>query len=153
VLSRLPPRDPFGSMRDMSRPDGVRSVFAAGNALLAAALLGGVFGALPVRYWAVDLPSVLMAALLLISAYGLVRRSAWEMRALRVSASCELVLGLAAVAALVLGVSYLGGVHGDVGRSGMVIAIVGSALLFPYLVVYPSLQLVWIHRTNLTAHV
>jgi hypothetical protein len=147
----LRPRDPFGSMRDMSRPPSVASsVFACGNALLALALLAGVFGALPVRYWAVDAPSLLMAALLLISAYGLLRRSAWGLRALQISALCELAFGLAAVAALVLGVSYLGGVHGEVGRSGLIIAIVGSALLIPYLVIYPSLQLLWIHRATQT---
>jgi hypothetical protein len=146
---RLRLRDPFGSMRGMSRPPGgASSVFACGNALLASALLGGVFGALPVRYWAVDAPSVLMAALLLISAYGLLRRCTWGMRALRISALCELAFGLAAIAALVLGVSYLGGVHGEVGRGGFIVSIVGSALLFPYLVVYPSLQLLWIHRAT-----
>jgi hypothetical protein len=145
----LRPRDPFGSMRDMSNPSSAASsAFACGNALLASALLAGVFGALPVRYWAVDVPSVLMAALLLISAYGLLRRRAWGMRALRISAFCELGFGLAAVAALVLGVSYLGGVNGEVGRSGLIVSIAGSALLIPYLIAYPSLQLLWIHRAT-----
>jgi hypothetical protein len=143
----LQPRKPFGSMRSMSKPPGIASsVFACGNALLAVALLVGVFGALPARYWAVDVPSVLMAGLLLLSTYGLLRRTAWGMRALQLSALCELGFGLAAVAALILGVSYLGGVHGDVGHSGLVISIVGSALLVPYLVIYPSLQLLWIHH-------
>jgi hypothetical protein len=59
---------------------------------------------------------------------------------------CELAFGLAAVAALVLGVSYLGGVHGEVGHGGLIVSIALSALLIPYLVVYPSLQLLWIHR-------
>jgi hypothetical protein len=124
----------------------VYRVFALGNALLAALLVLGVFRALPVRYWAVDLPSVLLAGLLLLSSYGLLRRRAWCLRALRVCALCELVVGLSAVAALLLAVSYLGGVHGEVGRSALIVASAGSALLLPYLVVYPSLQLLWVQR-------
>jgi hypothetical protein len=129
-------------------PEPVRLTFACANALLAIALLFGVFGALPVRYWPVDAASSLLAIVLLISAYGVLRRSAWHLRALRVSAVCELSLGLTAIAALVLGVVYLGGVHGGVGRTALTVALAGSAFLVPYLVIYPVLQLIWIHHTQ-----
>ena len=146
---------PTGGVRQyagMPKPsDAVRMSFASINALLATAVLFGVFGALPVRYWMVDVSSALMAALLLISAYGLWRRSRWDLRALRVSAACELALGLSAVAALVLGVVYLGGVHGTVGRTASIVAVLGTALLLPYFIIYPSLQLLWIHRATESA--
>jgi hypothetical protein len=141
----LPPRDGFGRMRAMST---AARIFAIGNALLALAIVCGVFLALPVRFWGVDVPSVAMASLLAISSFGLWRRSAWRLRALRISALCELAVGLSAIAAMLLAISYLGGIHGEVGRSGLVIALVGSALLIPYLIVYPSLQLVWLQRAS-----
>ena len=123
-------------------------IFAVGNALLALALVCGVFVALPVRFWGVDGPSVVLAALLVISSFGLLRQTTWRYRALRISALCELAIGLVAIAAMLLAIAYLGGIHGEVGRSGLVIAMVGSALLIPYLIVYPSLQLIWLHRAS-----
>lgn len=136
-------------MSNASSP--VRTTFASVNALLAMGLLIGVFGALPVRYWVVDVVSSVIAAALLISAYGLLARSAWSLRVLRYSAVCELTVGLAAIAALVLGIVYLGGVHGTAGRTAITIAIAGSALLAPYLVVYPVVQLLWVHRNARSA--
>jgi hypothetical protein len=122
--------------------------FAIGNGLLAVLVGVGVFAGLPVRYWAVDGTAGALAALLLLSAIGLVRSSPWRWRVLRASALCELTIGLSAIAALALGVSYLGGIHNDVGRNALVAWIAGSALLFPYLIVYPALQLLWVHARS-----
>jgi hypothetical protein len=125
--------------------EAIAWAFAVGNGLLAVLLCIGVFGALPVRYWAVDGSTCALAGLLALSSFGLLRSSPWRWRALRASALCELAIGLSAIAALALGVSYLGGVHNEVGRNALVAWIAGSALLFPYLIVYPALQLLWIH--------
>jgi hypothetical protein len=122
--------------------------FAIGNGLLAVLVGVGVFAGLPVRYWVVDGSACALAALLLLSAIGLVRSSPWRWRVLHVSALCELAIGLSAIAALALGVSYLGGIHNDVGRNALVASIAGSALLFPYLIVYPALQLLWLHARS-----
>jgi hypothetical protein len=122
--------------------------FAIGNGLLAVLVGVGVFAGLPVRYWVVDGTAGALAALLLLSAIGLVRSSPWRWRVLRASALCELAIGLSAIAALALGVSYLGGIHNDVGRNALVASIAGSALLFPYLIVYPALQLLWLHARS-----
>jgi hypothetical protein len=125
--------------------EAISRAFAVGNGLLAVLLCIGVFGALPVRYWAVDASTCLLAGVLSLSSLGLLRSSAWRWRVLRASALCELAIGLSAIAALALGVSYLGGIHNEVGRNALVAWIAGSALLFPYLIVYPALQLLWLH--------
>jgi hypothetical protein len=130
----------------MQRPshDLIRWGFAFGN-FASAAGIAGLLVALPMRYWAVDVPASLLCALTAASAVGLVRQSPWWPRALRASACCELAVGLAALTALALSVSYLGGVHGEVGKMAVGTWITGSLFLLPYLVVYPGLQLLWLH--------
>jgi hypothetical protein len=118
--------------------------FVIGNCLLGAGLLAGVFAALPVRYWAVDVPASLLAALAFVSAFGLARGLGWGRRALGVCARCELALGLAAFAALALSVAYLGGVHGVAGKAGLNALFLGGLLIAPYLIAYPLLQLAWL---------
>jgi len=118
--------------------------FVVGNLLLGLAVLGGVFGALPVRYWVVDVAGAALVALSVVSAWGLWRGPRWRYRALRWSALCKLVLGLATLAALALGVAYLGGVHGSAGKAGLNALILGSLLIAPYLIAYPILQLLWL---------
>lgn len=130
--------------------DSIRWAFAFGNFLSAAGFVG-VFAALPARYWAVDVPTLLLCVLSAASAVGLARKTRWWPRALRASAFCELVAGLAALAALALAVSYLGGVHGELGNMTVGFWIAGSLLLLPYLIVYPALQLVWLHAQTRTS--
>jgi hypothetical protein len=129
--------------------DSIRRAFALGNALSAAGLVG-LCAALPARYWAVDAPAIVLCALATASAIGLARKSSWWFRALRASALCELFAGLAALSALALSVSYLGGVHGELGNMTVAFWIAGSLLLLPYLVVYPALQLLWLHAQHRT---
>jgi hypothetical protein len=120
--------------------------FAIGNVLLAALVLGGVFGGLGVRWWIVDVPSVAVAALLLGSSFGLARATHWAMTALRACAMVELGIGVATLAGLVISMVYLASVHGEIGRSGTTTLLLGVTLLLPYLVVYPSVQLLWLRR-------
>jgi hypothetical protein len=120
--------------------------FAIGNALLAVVVLAGVFGGLAMRWWVVDVPSVGLATLLLLSSFGLARATRWAATALRACAIVELVVGLIALAALGVSAAYLGSVHGELGRSGLMTFILGLALLLPYLIVYPSVQLLWLYR-------
>jgi hypothetical protein len=120
--------------------------FAIGNALLAVVMLAGVFGGLGTRWWVVDVPSVGVAGLLLLSSFGLARATRWAATALRACALVELCVGLLAIAALGVSAAYFGGVHGELGRSGLMTFILGMTLLLPYLIVYPSVQLLWLHR-------
>ena len=116
------------------------------NAVLAFGVLGGVFGGLGVRWWVVDVPSVAVAVLLLLSSFGLARAQRWALSALRACAVLELAIGLLAVAALAISATYFGSVHGEVGKSGTLTLLLGVTLLLPYLIVYPSVQLLWLHH-------
>ena len=120
--------------------------FAIGNALLAIVMLGGVFGGLGMRWWVVDMPSVCVATLLLLSSFGLLRATRWAATALRACAMVELGVGLLAVAGLGISAAYFGSVHGELGRSGLMTFILGITLLLPYMIVFPSVQLLWLHR-------
>jgi hypothetical protein len=55
-----------------------------------------------------------------------------------------LVLGLVLIAALSLSVTYLMAILGPVGKGGGIIFTLVIALVFPYLVLLPAGQLVWL---------
>jgi len=105
-----------------------------------------VFIALPVRWWPVDLPTVVLAALFGVSAFGLAAKAWWGPILLKVSASVCLALGLSAVAALSSTAAFLTGIHGNLGKNGALIAAFVIGLVLPYLVIYPCAQLLWLHR-------
>jgi hypothetical protein len=115
--------------------------FAAGNLVLAALVLGGVFGALPVRFIAVDAGAVLLGALLVASTVALIAGARWTVAVVRAAAWAVLGLGLGLTAALVLGAACVRGVTGDLGVRGLAVLLVALALELPYLVLYPALAL------------
>jgi hypothetical protein len=123
----------------------IRRAFATGNVLLAAAMIA-LLAALPVRYAVADVALVGLSALALASALGIWNRNnSWGLRVLRASALSMLLAGLAAISALALGVSYLSGVYAELARTALGFWIGGSLLLLPYFVIYPLLQLLWLH--------
>lgn len=126
----------------------ISRTFAIGNALLAALVLWATFSGLTARDFWVDVPAVLLALMLLASSLGLLGNAPWALRLLRACASIELLIGLCAVAGLALSISYLSGTHSDLGRNGALTMTLVLALLLPYLVVYPVLQLIWVHGTQ-----
>jgi hypothetical protein len=125
----------------------IRRAFAIGNACLSAVFVALLL-ALPTRYWTVDVVLLLLSALTAASAVGVWRRNSWGFRVLRASALCALASGLAAISALALGISYLSGVHGELAQTALGFWIGGSLLLLPYLVIYPLLQLLWLHAQH-----
>ncbi len=122
--------------------------FCFGNAMIAVAIALIVFLALPARWWPVDLPTIALATLLGVSAVGVVVRTRWQLILLKVSALVCLVLGMSAIAAAGLSAAFLSGTHGDLGKNGMLIMGVVVGLLLPYLIIYPCVQLLWIHRLS-----
>jgi hypothetical protein len=122
----------------------IRRAFAIGNGILALVLVA-LLAALPTHYWLVDVVLVTLSGLGLASAVGVWNRTAWGLRVLRAAALGMLFAGLASISALALGVSYLSGVYGELARTALGFWIGGSLLLLPYLVIYPLLQLLWLH--------
>jgi hypothetical protein len=121
-------------------------VFAVANAITAAVLLFGVFAGLPDRWLWVDVPAVVMALLLLVASVALLRPGRATFGIVRAAASVVLALGLVATGGLTLAAAFLSGVLGEIGRTGFVVFVIVIALVVPYLVVFPSVQLVWAFR-------
>lgn len=112
--------------------------------LVTAALVAyGVFEALPARYVPVDAAAVAVIGALASSAIGLLGGRAWGRAAARISAALVLALGLSLIALLAISASYLVGIYDQVGHGGALVLSLVAVLAFPYLVVFPSVQLAW----------
>jgi hypothetical protein len=125
-------------------------LFAVTNALIAALLAVGVSVGLPDRWFWVDAPAVLVVVLLLVSSVALVKERHWSFGVVRAAAALVLLVGLGFLGGLTLALAFLSGLIGEVGRAGVVVFALVSALVLPYLVIYPSVLLVWSAR-NLRA--
>ena len=130
----------------LTRPRTLRTTRAIGAANLtsAALVVFGVFGALPARWWPIDVAASVVSLLLAAAGVGLLAGAAWADRAARAASFVALGLGLALVATVALTASYLSGIYGPVGRGGAIILVLVAALALPYLVVMPAVQLVWL---------
>lgn len=107
-------------------------------------IAAGVFVGLPARWWLVDAGAVILIALLGAAGIGLLMRASWGEKVARSASIAALAFGLGLVATLALTASYLRGIYGPVGRGGALILLLVAALAIPYLLVFPSLQLVWL---------
>jgi hypothetical protein len=123
-----------------------RLVFGIADLLTATVAATGVFVGLPDRWWPVDVAAAAVIALRAASGAALLAGASWAFRIARVSAAAALAAGLFLVAAVAMSASYLWGIYGPVGRGGAVIFVLVAALALPYLVVLPSVELVWMGR-------
>ena len=131
----------------MSAPDSrVRVAFGVLNATAAAVLLIGVFVVVQPRFWALDLPLAAIAVVELVSAVALLAKLRWAQQALALAAWVSFVLGLLVVSLIVLSMVYLRGIHGDYGTAALAVSGLIVALLIPYVVVLPALELLWLKR-------
>jgi hypothetical protein len=121
-------------------------IFGASNAFVAVLLAVLAFVAVQTRFWLIDLPLAAVALLLVASAVGLLAKRSWAERVLRVAAWAAFGLGLALTALLVLTIAFLRGVHGELGTVAMATCGLVIALLVPYVIVLPGLELVWLGR-------
>ncbi len=126
-------------------------VFGVADFLTAALVIVGVFMGLPARWAPVDVAASVLIVAKLASGALLVARAPWAPRVATLGAALALVLGLALVTALALTASWLSGVYGPVGRGGALLLTFVAALAFPYLVVLPVVQLVWLRSGALRA--
>lgn len=121
-------------------------LFAALNLLTASLLALGVFRGLPVRSVGIDACAGLLICGFLGSAVGLALQVAWGVRFARLTAQVSLGLASCAIVLLLVSMSFLAGVNGAVGTGGVVLAALIIALIVPYLVALPLLQLWWLRR-------
>ncbi len=126
----------------------MRTTFGVLNAISALVLLVGVFGVVQPRFWALDVPAAIIALVSLVSAVGLLARQPWALRALTVSAWVSFVLGLTIVSLIAITIVFLRGIHGDYGVAALAVSGLIIALLVPYTVVLPALELLWLKRQS-----
>ena len=127
----------------------MRLTFGILNALSALVLLVGLFGVVQPRFWALDVPLVTIALLELVSAVGLLAKLPWAMRALTVSAWASFGLGLLVVSLILLTMVFLRGIHGDFGVAALAVSSLIVALLVPYILLLPTIELLWLKRQRL----
>jgi hypothetical protein len=127
-----------------ARDRRARIGFGAANLAIALFVAVGVFRLLPTRWWLVDGGAAVVALLLASSGIALLRSSGMAERLTRIAAAVVLVLGLALFAALALTASWISGVYAQVGSTGAIVFGLVALLVFPYLVVFPAVELAWI---------
>jgi hypothetical protein len=121
-----------------------RIVLATANLLTAALIVFGVFVGLPNRWWPVDTAAIVLGAIEVASGVGLFAETRWAVRVARAAGAVALAMGLFTVTVLALTATWLSGVYGPVGRGGAVVLALVAILVFPYLVVFPVAQLLWL---------
>jgi hypothetical protein len=123
-----------------------RTCIVIGTAdLVTAALVAfGVFVGMPTRWWPVDSAAVALVAIELASGIGLFAGTKWAERVARAAGAVALAMGLFTVTVLALTATWLSGVYGPVGRGGAIVLALVAVLVFPYLVVAPVVQLLWL---------
>lgn len=113
--------------------------------LAVAALVGvSVFRGLPSRWWVVDSGAVVVVAALAISGVALLVDARVAAQVTRIASALVLALGFAVGLALTTAASFLSGVYGSLGRGGSMIFILVVALVLPYLVILPAVELLWV---------
>ncbi|HEY4013281.1 MAG TPA: hypothetical protein VGM06_08075 [Polyangiaceae bacterium] len=122
-------------------------VIATVDVLTALLVAFGVFVGLPTRWWPVDTGAVLLMAIDLAAGIGLFAATPWAVRVARIAGLVSLALGLFTVTVLALTASWLSGVYGPVGHGGAIVLGLVALLVFPYLVVAPVVQLLWLRPT------
>ncbi|MEP7049631.1 MAG: hypothetical protein ABJB12_04730 [Pseudomonadota bacterium] len=124
----------------------VRIAFGVLNGIAGVVLLVGVFVVAQPRFWVLDVPAALIGVAQLASSVSLLARLRWALRALAIAAWVSFVLGLIIVFLIVLTMAFLRGIHGDYGVAALAVSGLVVALLVPYVVVLPALELLWLQR-------
>jgi hypothetical protein len=119
-------------------------VLAASQLGMAGLLLTGIWAALPARWWPVDVIGSSLAAIYALAAVGVLLGQGWGRLLSHIAAWVALLVGAATVTALALVVSHLSGLYGPVGAGGALLMGTIAALVLPYLVGLPVLQLGWL---------
>lgn len=106
----------------------------------------GIWLALPARWWPVDVAGTLLGAGALLVTLLLALRHRIGPAVARIVLWAELVLGSLAVTLLAASIAQLAGSYGPVGSGGALLMGTIGALILPYLIGLPVLQLFWLRR-------
>lgn len=116
--------------------------FGLANVVTALLVLGFVFGALPARWWVVDGGALVVAALFGVSGTALLARARHAKSLARVASAVVLALGLGLCLALLRSARWLSAAYGQ--ATGAFVFTMAAALAFPYVVVLPAIELLWL---------
>jgi hypothetical protein len=127
-----------------------RIAIASGQALVGVLLLCGIWLGLPARWLPVDLfgTTIALAALSAAGILTAAHENARAMRWVKIVMWAELVLGTLTLSLLATSMAQLAGSYGPVGNGGAVLMGAIFALVLPYLVALPVLQLRWLRRSE-----
>ena len=124
-----------------------RSFFTLTNLVVAALTVMAVFRGLPLRHWLIDGSTILAAV-----GFGLGTIGLWVPKRARKLASIGLgivsTLGLLTLVGLVTGLGALEGIHGPLAAGSRLILVLVGAMVVPYLVVLPGVELSWIRAQD-----
>jgi hypothetical protein len=123
-----------------------RIAIACSQAVTGSLVLIGVWLALPARWWPVDVAGTLVGAGALLVSVLLALRHRAGPGVARVVLWAQLLLGSLAVTLLAASIAQLAGSYGPVGSGGALLMGTIAALILPYLVGLPVLQLFWLRR-------
>lgn len=129
---------------------GSRIAIACAQGVIGVLLVCGIWLGLPARWLPVDVLgtalalAALSAAVVVIALRGKARALQW----VRFVVWAELVLGTLTVSLLAASMAQLAGSYGAVGDGGAVLMGAIFALVAPYLVALPALQLRWLRRAE-----
>jgi hypothetical protein len=113
--------------------------------LLVAALVGWcTFRGLPTRWWPVDAGGAVVVGLFAASGAALLSKHRYAEALTRLAGFVVLGLGMLAFALLAATAGWLAGVYGPVGKAGSAVFGLVAALVLPYLVVLPAVELAWV---------
>jgi hypothetical protein len=119
-------------------------VIAGAQLALAVLIVIGVWGLLPARWVPIDFVGSALALLQMAAAAGLLARKPWAVRIALIAGWAALVAGCALATVLAMTVAHLSGTYGPVGAGGAVLMAVIAALVLPYLVFLPAMQVAWL---------
>ena len=117
---------------------------ASAQSLASLLLLAGIWLALPARWAPVDVIGTVLGASGLLSAVGLLTRRRWARRVALAVSWAALVIGVSVVTALCLALAHIAGLYGPIGSGGAMLLGTIAALVLPYFVGLPVLQVGWL---------
>ncbi len=126
----------------------VQRFFGALDIVLAILILIGVWLGLPARWAPIDALGTFVALALTVVGLGLVNDRTWAPRAGHLLGGALFLVGLGLTGLLTTTAGQLAGMYGPVGLGGAALLFAGSAIILPYLVIFPAAQFYFLAAEN-----